>query len=182
MYSIYFQTGSTGSYCFYFQIGRTGWYRFYFIFQIGSTGWYCFYFSDWKYRMVLYLFSDWQYWMVFFFYFTCIFRSAVLDGIFYIFYIFVLRLAVLDGIVLYFYIFVFRLAVLVLDGFVLYFIFRLAVLDGIEPESVVVKFFGIFFFFFQCNSIVGHMISTGGTSNKIYLLKQFMNNMANAFM
>ena len=105
-----------------------------------------------------------------FFYFTCIFRSAVLDGIFYIFYIFVLRLAVLDGIVLYFYIFVFRLAVLVLDGFVLYFILRLAVLDGIEPESVVVKFFGIFFFFFQCNSIVGHMISTGGTSNKIYLL------------
>jgi hypothetical protein len=39
----------------------------------------------------------------------------------------------------------------------------MAVLDGVEAESIVVKFFGIFFFFFQCNSIVGHIISTGGT-------------------
>lgn len=37
---------------------------------------------------------------------------------------------------------------------------RFAVLDGVDPEPVVVKFFGIFFFFFQCNSIVGQFIST----------------------
>jgi len=37
---------------------------------------------------------------------------------------------------------------------------RLAAIDNIDPEPVVVKFFGIFFFFFQCNSIVGNIIST----------------------
>lgn len=37
---------------------------------------------------------------------------------------------------------------------------RFAVLDGVDPEPVVVKFFGIFFFFFQCNSIIGQIIST----------------------
>jgi hypothetical protein len=42
----------------------------------------------------------------------------------------------------------------------------MAVLDGVEAESIVVKFFGIFFFFFQCNSIVGHIISTGGKKKK----------------
>jgi hypothetical protein len=42
----------------------------------------------------------------------------------------------------------------------------MAVLDGVEAESIVVKFFGIFFFFFQCNSIVGHIISTGGTRSE----------------
>ncbi len=42
----------------------------------------------------------------------------------------------------------------------------MAVLDGVEAESIVVKFFGIFFFFFQCNSIVGHIISTGGNRKK----------------
>jgi len=37
---------------------------------------------------------------------------------------------------------------------------RLAAIENIDPEPVVVKFFGIFFFFFQCNSIVGNIIST----------------------
>lgn len=37
---------------------------------------------------------------------------------------------------------------------------RMAGLEGIDPEPVVVKFFGIFFFFFQCNSIIGNIIST----------------------
>ena len=39
---------------------------------------------------------------------------------------------------------------------------RLAAIENIDPEPVVVKFFGIFFFFFQCNSIVGNIISTTG--------------------
>ena len=39
---------------------------------------------------------------------------------------------------------------------------RFAGLDGVDPEPVVVKFFGIFFFFFQCNSIIGNIISTTG--------------------
>ena len=39
---------------------------------------------------------------------------------------------------------------------------RFAGLDGSDPEHVVVKFFGIFFFFFQCNSILGNIISTTG--------------------
>ena len=39
---------------------------------------------------------------------------------------------------------------------------RLAGLDGSDPAPVVVKFFGIFFFFFQCNSILGNIISTTG--------------------
>ena len=39
---------------------------------------------------------------------------------------------------------------------------RFAGLDGSDPEPVVVKFFGIFFFFFQCNSILGNIISTSG--------------------
>jgi len=37
---------------------------------------------------------------------------------------------------------------------------RFASLDGVDPEPIVVKFFGIFFFFFQCNAIFGHIIST----------------------
>jgi len=37
---------------------------------------------------------------------------------------------------------------------------RMAGLEGVDPEPVVVKFFGIFFFFFQCNAIVGNIIST----------------------
>jgi hypothetical protein len=41
-------------------------------------------------------------------------------------------------------------------------VFRLAVLDGVDAEPIVVKFFGIFFFFFQCNSIIGNIISTEG--------------------
>ena len=42
---------------------------------------------------------------------------------------------------------------------------RFAGLDGSDPEPVVVKFFGIFFFFFQCNSILGNIISTSGNSD-----------------
>lgn len=47
---------------------------------------------------------------------------------------------------------------------------RLAKLEGLQPEHVVVKFFAIFFFFFQCNSIIGSIISTsvlssGGSDN-----------------
>ena len=48
------------------------------------------------------------------------------------------------------------------------YLWRLAVLEGVEAESIVVKFFGIFFFFFQCNSIVGHIISTGGVYSVQY--------------
>ena len=40
---------------------------------------------------------------------------------------------------------------------------RFAGLDGSDPEPVVVKFFGIFFFFYQCNSILGNIISTSGS-------------------
>ena len=29
-----------------------------------------------------------------------------------------------------------------------------------ESEAVMAKFFGVFFFFFQCNSILGNLIST----------------------
>ena len=39
---------------------------------------------------------------------------------------------------------------------------RLAVIEDTDPEPIVVKFFGIFFFLFQCNSILGHSISTFG--------------------
>ena len=39
---------------------------------------------------------------------------------------------------------------------------RLAQLEGLAAELVVVKFFAIFFFFFQCNSIIGSIISTTG--------------------
>merc|ERR1711892_516177 len=42
---------------------------------------------------------------------------------------------------------------------------RFAGLDGVDPEPVVVKFFGIFFFFFQCNSIIGNIISTSVLSS-----------------
>ena len=38
---------------------------------------------------------------------------------------------------------------------------RLAALDEKgEVEAVIAKFFGLFFFFFQCNSILGNLIST----------------------
>jgi len=42
---------------------------------------------------------------------------------------------------------------------------RFAGLDGVDAEPVVVKFFGIFFFFFQCNSIIGNIISTSVLSS-----------------
>jgi len=37
---------------------------------------------------------------------------------------------------------------------------RIARINGEETEPYIVKFFGIFFFFFQCNSIIGNIIST----------------------
>jgi len=37
---------------------------------------------------------------------------------------------------------------------------RMAALNREDSEPYIVKFFGIFFFFFQCNSIVGNIIST----------------------
>ena len=46
---------------------------------------------------------------------------------------------------------------------------RFAGLDGSDPEPVVVKFFGIFFFFFQCNSILGNIISTTGRENTSHI-------------
>ena len=49
---------------------------------------------------------------------------------------------------------------------------RFAGLDGSDAGPVVVKFFGIFFFFFQCNAILGNIISTAGKisafCNKLY--------------
>ena len=37
---------------------------------------------------------------------------------------------------------------------------RFAKLEGSDPEAIVVRFFGIFFFFFQCNKILGNLITT----------------------
>jgi len=37
---------------------------------------------------------------------------------------------------------------------------RMATINGDAVEPYIVKFFGIFFFFFQCNSILGNIIST----------------------
>jgi hypothetical protein len=42
---------------------------------------------------------------------------------------------------------------------------RFAKIEGSDPEAVVVKFFGIFFFFFQCNAIFGNIISTAVLSS-----------------
>ena len=39
---------------------------------------------------------------------------------------------------------------------------KFAALDGADAAPVVGKFFGIFFFFFQCNSVIGNIISTSG--------------------
>ena len=33
-------------------------------------------------------------------------------------------------------------------------------MEGSDPEAIVVRFFGIFFFFFQCNRILGNLITT----------------------
>ena len=44
---------------------------------------------------------------------------------------------------------------------------RLAQLEGTPPDTVVAKFFGIFFFFYQCNSIIGHIISTAVLSSGV---------------
>jgi len=48
---------------------------------------------------------------------------------------------------------------------------RFAKLEGVDPEVIVVKFFGIFFFFFQCNAILGNIISTAvfSSGNKTYV-------------
>merc|ERR1712223_1169550 len=42
-----------------------------------------------------------------------------------------------------------------------------AQLEGVATELVVVKFFAIFFFFFQCNSIIGNIISTSVLSSGV---------------
>ena len=42
---------------------------------------------------------------------------------------------------------------------------KMAQLEGVATELVVVKFFAIFFFFFQCNSIIGNIISTSVLSS-----------------
>ena len=42
---------------------------------------------------------------------------------------------------------------------------KFAKLEGSDPEAIVVKFFGIFFFFFQCNAILGNVISTAVLSS-----------------
>ena len=42
---------------------------------------------------------------------------------------------------------------------------RFAKLEGSDPEAIVIRFFGIFFFFFQCNSILGNIISTAVLSS-----------------
>jgi len=44
---------------------------------------------------------------------------------------------------------------------------RLARDEGVEPEPIVTRFFGIFFFFFQCNSIIGNIISTSVYSSSV---------------
>merc|ERR1719278_990094 len=44
---------------------------------------------------------------------------------------------------------------------------RFAKLEGSDPEAIVVKFFGIFFFFFQCNAILGNIISTAAILGNI---------------
>jgi len=48
---------------------------------------------------------------------------------------------------------------------------RFAKLEGSDPEAIVIRFFGIFFFFFQCNSILGNIISTAvlSSGNETYV-------------
>ena len=33
-------------------------------------------------------------------------------------------------------------------------------MEGSDPKAIVVRYFGIFFFFFQCNNILGNLITT----------------------
>ena len=65
------------------------------------------------------------------------------------------------------------------------FIFRFAKLEGSDPEAIVVKFFGIFFFFFQCNAILGNIISTAvlssGTSTYVELTDEQMGRCGSSF-
>ena len=44
---------------------------------------------------------------------------------------------------------------------------KMAQLEGVATEIIVVKFFAIFFFFFQCNSIIGNIISTSVLSSGV---------------
>lgn len=44
---------------------------------------------------------------------------------------------------------------------------KMAQLEGVATELIVVKFFAIFFFFFQCNSIIGNIISTSVLSTGV---------------
>ena len=41
--------------------------------------------------------------------------------------------------------------------------------DGLA-EAVMAKFFGVFFFFFQCNSILGNLISTAVLSTGLEVI------------
>merc|ERR1712117_319186 len=62
---------------------------------------------------------------------------------------------------------------------------RIAKLEGSDPEAIVVKFFGIFFFFFQCNAILGNIISTAvlssGTSTYVELTDEQMGRCGSSF-
>merc|ERR1711971_1372010 len=62
---------------------------------------------------------------------------------------------------------------------------RFAKLEGSDPEAIVVKFFGIFFFFFQCNAILGNIISTAvlssGTSTYVELTDEQMGRCGSSF-
>jgi len=62
---------------------------------------------------------------------------------------------------------------------------RFAKLEGSDPEAIVVKFFGIFFFFFQCNAILGNIISTAvlssGTDTYVELTDEQMGRCGSSF-
>merc|ERR1719220_1282134 len=62
---------------------------------------------------------------------------------------------------------------------------RFAKLEGSDPEAIVVKFFGIFFFFFQCNAILGNIISTAvlssGTDTYVELTDEQMARCGSSF-
>merc|ERR1712007_211942 len=62
---------------------------------------------------------------------------------------------------------------------------RFAKLEGSDPEAIFVRFFGIFFFFFQCNAILGNIISTAvlssGTSTYVELTDEQMGRCGSSF-
>ena len=58
-------------------------------------------------------------------------------------------------------------------------------MEGSDPEAIVVRFFGIFFFFFQCNAILGNIISTAvlssGTDTYVELTDEQMGRCGSSF-